>query len=73
MLYFLPFDKNIMKFDFFIFRESLLVECPQLNTSPVLMLSLICFGVRTKVYEHICTSFVMWHATFIFHVVVMRK
>ena len=25
MLYFLPFDKNIMKFDFFIFRESLLV------------------------------------------------
>ena len=25
MLYFLPFDKNIMKFDFFIFIESLLV------------------------------------------------
>ena len=25
MLHFLPFGKNIMKFDFFIFRESLLV------------------------------------------------
>ena len=25
VLYFLPFGKNIMKFDFFIFRESLLV------------------------------------------------
>ena len=38
------------------------VECPQINISPVLMLSLICFAVVTKVYEHICTSFVMWHA-----------
>ena len=25
MLYFLPFDKNVMIFDFFIFRKSLLV------------------------------------------------
>ena len=26
VLYFLPFGKNIMKFDFFIFRESLLLS-----------------------------------------------